>query len=278
MAGRNHLSSNALKLRQIPIDDLRLNNPLTASIFANTETSRWPHHPSTILEDRIATQHRQIQSLFLENQKLASTHVTLKQELALAEEELRRSSVAAADIKAERDDQVRKVYERSLQMDAELRSIDALRTELVQVRMDVDNLTMYHQELTAELKAINSDLAKARMEADRVPAIKAEIENMQREIQRGRAAIQYEKKTHVNNLEHGKTMEQNMLVVGCEIEKLHAELSNVEKKARAANPSPGYAGSYSNPEVACGGNPCPDPYAMHQVQGVTNGGAPFVSG
>lgn len=29
--------------------------------------------------------------------------------------------------------------------------------------------------------------------------------------------------------------------------------------------APGYAGTYSNSEAAYGGNPCPDPYVMHQV-------------
>ncbi|KAF2290283.1 hypothetical protein GH714_007854 [Hevea brasiliensis] len=97
-----------------------------------------------------------------------------------------------------------------------------------------------------------------------------------------RAAIECEKKTYASNLEHGKTMEQNMLAVAREIEKLHAELASAGKRATAAaaatNPSPGYAGSYSNSEAAYGGNPCPDPYVMHQVQGGTDEGPPIVSG
>lgn len=71
-------------------------------------------------------------------------------------------------------------------MDSEVRSIDALRVELAQVRMDVEKLAVHRQELTAELRAINSDLLKARTEAQQVSAIKAEIETMQQEIQRGR--------------------------------------------------------------------------------------------
>ncbi|KAG8661179.1 protein FLX-like 1 [Manihot esculenta] len=281
MAGRNRLPPNAFKQRQPPIDDSRfLGNRLPFSVVGNPTTVR-AHHPSTILEDRIAIQHREIQSLLLDNQQLAVTHVALKQELALAQDELRRLSAAAADVKAERDDQVRKVYGRSLQMDSEVRSIDALRVELAQVRMDVEKLAVHRQELTAELRAINSDLLKARTEAQQVSVIKAEIETMQQEIQRGRAAIEYEKKTYASNLEHGKTMEQNMLAVAREIEKLQAELSSMEKRARAAaavNPTPGYAGTYSNSEAAYGGNPCPDPYVMHQVQGGNDGGPPFVSG
>ncbi|KAJ9145724.1 hypothetical protein P3X46_028070 [Hevea brasiliensis] len=282
MAGRNHLPPNASKHRQPPIDDARFHlHRLPLSVVANPITAR-PHHPSTILEDRIAIQHREIQSLLLDKQQLAATHLALKQELALAQDELRHLSTAVADVKAERDDQVRKVYERSLQMDSEVRSIDALRAELVQVRRDCQKLTLHRQELAAELQAINGDLLKARTEAQEVTVIKGEIEAMQQEIQRGRAAIECEKKTYASNLEHGKTMEQNMLAVAREIEKLHTELASAGKRATAAaaatNPSPGYAGSYSNSEAAYGGNPCPDPYVMHQVQGGTDEGPPIVSG
>eukprot|EP00257_Ricinus_communis_P006187 XP_002521190.2 protein FLC EXPRESSOR isoform X1 [Ricinus communis] len=274
MAGRNNLPPNTLKHRQVPVDDPRLHNRVPRL-----------HHPSTILEDRIAIQHREIQTLLLDNQQLTATHLALKQDLALVDDELRHLSAAAADVKAQRDDQVREVYERSLKLDAEVRSIDALRAELVQVTADVEKLSVHRQELTAELRAINSDVAKARTEAQQVAAIEADIQTMQKEIQRGRAAIENEKKLYASNLEHGQTMEQNMIAVAREIEKLHAELANLEKRERAeaaaaiaANPSPGYAGSYSNPEVSYGGNLGPDLYAIHQVQGGTDAGPQFVPG
>lgn len=49
-----------------------------------------------------------------------------------------------------------------------------------------------------------------------------------------RAAVEYEKKMHANNLELGQVMEENMVSMAREIEKLHAELANAEKRARAA--------------------------------------------
>jgi len=49
-----------------------------------------------------------------------------------------------------------------------------------------------------------------------------------------RAAIEYEKKTRVSNLEQRKVMERSMISMANEIEKLHAELANAEKRARAA--------------------------------------------
>jgi hypothetical protein len=55
-----------------------------------------------------------------------------------------------------------------------------------------------------------------------------------------RSAIEFEKKTHANNLEHKRVMDNNMIIMNNEVEKLRAELANAEKRARAAaaaNPS-----------------------------------------
>lgn len=49
-----------------------------------------------------------------------------------------------------------------------------------------------------------------------------------------RAAIEYEKRTHASNLEQGEAMEKGMVSMSQEVEKLHAELANAEKRARVA--------------------------------------------
>ncbi|GFY99351.1 hypothetical protein Acr_13g0007520 [Actinidia rufa] len=274
MAGRNYLPPKALKLREVPFTRA----PHPALIDDSRVVHRVPVHPppaAALAEERIAAQHREIQSLLIDNQSLAATHVALKQEFSAAQQELRHLSAAAADIKAERNAQVRAVHERSLKMEAEVRSIDVLSAELAHVRADVQKLTASRQELTVKLKAIDDDRARALSESKQFPAIKADIETMHQEIQRGRAAIEYEKKVHASNLEQGQAMEKSMISMAREIEKLRAELANAEKRARAAaaaaaaaTPSgAGYAAGYGNHEMGYGVNLCGDPYAMHQVQG-----------
>lgn len=49
-----------------------------------------------------------------------------------------------------------------------------------------------------------------------------------------RAAIEYEKKGSADNYEHGQVMEQNLISMARELEKLRAEIANAEKRARAA--------------------------------------------
>lgn len=89
-------------------------------------------------------------------------------------------------MKAELDAQVREVYEGSLKMDAEVRAIDAMSDELAQVRMDVQELGASRNELTAQLQATEDDLQRALSDSNQMAAVKAEIDTLHSEIQRGR--------------------------------------------------------------------------------------------
>ncbi|XAR60775.1 hypothetical protein NMG60_11034272 [Bertholletia excelsa] len=291
MAGRNRLPPNALEIREVPlvravlpghpalIDDPRVLHRVP--IPPPSGAAPRPH--PAVFEERIVFQQREIQSLLVDNQQLAATHVALKQELVAAQQELRRLSATGTEIKAERDAQVREVHERSMKMEAEVRAIDALNSELVQVSADIQKMSAARQELTAKLKAIDNDLGRARGELQQLPAIKAEIEAMHQEIQRGRAAIEYEKKVHASNHEIGQAMEKNMISMAREIEKLRAELANAEKRARAAaaaaaaaaSPSPGLAAGYGHPDMGFGGHSYSDPYAVHRVEGSADAGPQY---
>lgn len=205
--------------------------------------------------------------------------MALKQDLTAAQSDLRNLKAVAGQIKSERNAEVREVYERSLKLDDELRALDAMNAELTQVRNDIEDLSTSRHELATELKTIQGEIERSRSdESSQMEAIRADIETFQQEIQKGRAAIENEKKTRASNLEHHQAMENYMAALALEIEKLHGELANAEKRARAAvaaaaaaNPGSGYPIPYGNAEMLYGGNAYPDPYVMHQVQGSGDG-------
>lgn len=189
MAGRNlYPAAKAAELRQVALSRAshhHSNHAIDDARLLHRDTHR--HSSSSqALEDRVAIQHREIQSLLLENQRFAATHVALKQELALSQQELRSASATTVNAKAELDAQVREVYERSLKLDAEVRAIDAMSAELAQVRVEVQKLGSSREELTAQLQAIEDDLARASSESKQVAEIKAEIDTLHQEIQKGR--------------------------------------------------------------------------------------------
>ncbi|XP_027181952.1 protein FLC EXPRESSOR [Coffea eugenioides] len=259
MAGRNHPYSRQ-QHRRPSIDGPRL-----------LHQGLHRPHPAALIE----AQQREIQALLLDNQRLAATHVALKQELAVADQELRHLSSTAVSVKADTDARVHEVYERSLKTEAELLSIDELGADLSQVKTDIQNMTADRKEFTSKLRELNEELVLAHSELEQLPAIQEEIQDMRQEIKRGRAAIEYEKKMHATNLEQSQIIEKNMISMAHEIEKLHAELADAEKRARAAaaastaaTPAPGYASVYS--EAVYGGNLYSDHYPMQQVQGGIN--------
>ncbi|PON98547.1 Protein FLX-like [Trema orientale] len=227
-----------------------------------------PPHPA-IIEERLAVQHQDIQRLLVDNQRLAATHVALKQELEAVQHELQRMAHFGDSVQAEKDIQMRDLYEKSVRLEADLRGVEAMRAELHQVHTDIKELTAARQELTGNVQAMTQDLGRITADLQQAPALRAEIEAMKQELQRARAAIEYEKKGYAENYEHGQVMEKKLIAMAREFEKLRAEMANAEKRARSAVAvgNPGYAASYGNPEaIGYAGNPYPVNYGVNPVQ------------
>lgn len=247
-------------------------------------------HPA-VIEERLAVQHQEIQGLLVDNQRLAATHVALKQELAAAQYELQRMSHVAGSMHSEKDIQLRELYDKSIRMEADLHAFEAMRGELLQVHSDVQKLSASKQELTGQVQALTQDLNRANSEKQQIPALKAEIENMKQELQRARSANELDKKEHAQNFEHGQAMEKNLITMAREVEKLRAEMANAEKRARASaavgnaglqnsgaevlqqypHSSAGYNATYGNQDTGYAANPYPATYGMNPVQGGADG-------
>lgn len=144
-----------------------------------------PPHPA-IIEERLAGQHQEIQSLLVDNQRLAATHVALKQELEAAQHELQRMAHFAESLRAEKDVQMRELYDKSVRMEVDLRGVEAMRSELLQVHSDIKELTAVKQDLTGQVQLMTQDLTRMTTDLQQVPALRADIEAMKQELQRAR--------------------------------------------------------------------------------------------
>lgn len=142
-----------------------------------------PLHPAAILEDRLAAQHQDLQGLLVDNQRLAATHVALKQELEVAQHELQRMAHFKESLREETESRMRELYEKSVKLEAELRGAEAMRAELVQVHGDIKELTAVRQDLSGQVQAMTQDLARMNADLKRVPALRAEVEAMKQELQ-----------------------------------------------------------------------------------------------
>ncbi|KAL1552920.1 protein FLX-like 1 isoform X2 [Salvia divinorum] len=221
-----------------------------------------------LIEDRMAARSREIQSLLLDNHRLAASHVALKQDVAAAQQDLHRLSATSSAVKAERDAHVREVYERSLEMEAGARS-----AELNRVRAEIMDLRAERDQLSEKLKDIQDDLARFHPEQQEFSELKTDIETLHREVGKGRAAVEYERKMQSTYCELSEVMEKHLISMAREAEKLRYELANAEKRAMAAivgaggaaNPGPGYAIQQSFIEQGISENSLADHHAFPQV-------------
>ncbi|XP_057506952.1 protein FLX-like 1 [Actinidia eriantha] len=231
-----------------------------------------PPHPA-IIKEQLAAQHQEIQGLLGDNQRLAATHVALKQELEAAQHELRQTAHYAGSLHAEKDMQMRELYEKAVKMEMDLGGVKAMRDELQQVHADIKQLTASKQEVTSQVQAMTQDLARITADLQQAPALKAEIEGLKQELQCARAAIEYEKKGYAENYEHGQVLENKLVSMARELEKLRAEMANAEKRARAAaavgNQGAGYGGNY--PEAGYARNHYPANYGMNSMNPIQAG-------
>lgn len=98
------------------------------------------------------------------------------------------ASATAAKVRQEREADVRQVIERSLKADAEARVVEEMRAELSQVKADVQKLGATRNETLDRFQGMKVEVSRAREELAQASAVRAEIDAMSREIQRGRFA------------------------------------------------------------------------------------------
>ncbi|RCV40238.1 hypothetical protein SETIT_9G036800v2 [Setaria italica] len=251
-------------------------------------------HPAfAVIEERLVARDQDTQELLIDNQRFAATHVALQQQLIAAQHELRAVSVAATRARAERENEVRALAEQAAHIEAEARAVAAARAEVDQVHADIQVLARARAELVSRLQVLRDHLARKKAEASKTDSVRAQIETMRREIQKGRAAVDFEKKAHSDNLEQSKAMEKNMIAVASEIERLRGELLNAEKGTTAVNsaaavPNSGYPaaygsseatypGMYGNPDPTYAAHSYPDAYSTNQAHMHTEGNSHYIS-
>ncbi|KAA8530522.1 hypothetical protein F0562_005231 [Nyssa sinensis] len=165
--------------------------------------------PPEVMEQKLAAQHVELQKLATENQRLAATHGTLRQELAAAQHELQ---IVHAQIGAK-------------------------------ARADAQSLIAERQELISKVQQLTQDLQRVHPDVQQIPALMSELESLRQDYQHCRATYDYEKKLYNDHLESLQVMEKNYITMAREVEKLRGELTNASNiDRRAGGPYGGTTG------------------------------------
>ncbi|KAK3018676.1 hypothetical protein RJ639_003107 [Escallonia herrerae] len=260
MAGRNRMPRDAFDNRRgyIP-EGPHARGPLPREL---------PPHPA-LLEEELEMQRRDIRRLLVENQRLGEDRILLERELVGAKEELRRMTMAIADIRAEQEVHSRELIERGLKLEADLRATEPLKNEATKLHAEVQRLNSLRQDLSGKLQTLTKDLEKLKADNQQIPLLRAEADGLQQELMRARAnapnisfraAIDYEKKGNIELMEQRQSMQKNLVSMAREVEKLRAELASTDVRPWSSGGP--YGMSFSSSE---GGFPAPygDGYGGH---------------
>ncbi|KAK6934061.1 hypothetical protein RJ641_036955 [Dillenia turbinata] len=233
--------------------------------------------PPEILEQKLAAQHGEMQTLATENQRLAATHGTLRQELAAAQHELQILQAQIGAVKSQREQQMRGLMDKIAKMEAELKIAEPVKLELQKARAEAENLVVSRQELISKVQQLTQDLQRTHSDVQQIPALIAELENLRQEYQHCRVTYDYEKKLYNDHLESLQVMEKNYINMAREVEKLRAELTNTANIERRAGLPYGAASGYNENEASghhpAGQNSFDDGYSAPQVRAPVGGGA-----
>ncbi|XP_021290681.1 protein FLX-like 2 isoform X2 [Herrania umbratica] len=226
--------------------------------------------PPEIMEQKLAAQHVEMQRLGTENQRLAATHGTLRQELAAAQHELQILHAQIGAIKSDREQRMRSLTDKIAKMEAELQAAEPVKVELQQAHAEAQNLVLAREELMSKVHQLNQDLQRAHVDVQQIPALMGELESLRQEYQHCRATFDYEKKFYNDHLESLQVMEKNYMTMAREVEKLRAELLNAANVDRRTVGQ--YGGATGNNENEASGHPVgqnayEDGFVIHQRHG-----------
>ncbi|KAI5068574.1 hypothetical protein GOP47_0016919 [Adiantum capillus-veneris] len=218
--------------------------------------------PPLPVEQKMAAQQAEIQRLIGENQRLAVTHVALRQELAAAQQEVMRlqQSRSANDtekeqrlnitqvalrqeladskqevnklqetllaVHAEKDQHLRASMEKSARLEAELKGMDVMKADFDKVRLD-------REELLARLEHLSAELKKIPVMDQEIVTLRREVDELRQRHQQARMDFELQKKLNLEHVEHQQAMEKSAFAMTREIERLRADLVNAERRHHA---------------------------------------------
>ncbi|KAK9683686.1 hypothetical protein RND81_10G158500 [Saponaria officinalis] len=214
--------------------------------------------PPEIMEQKLASQHMEMERLASENQRLAATHGTLRQQLAGAQQELQMLESQFQASKSEREQQMRGLLDRMSKMEAELQSADRLKIDLQQAKTDAHSLVEVRQELISKVRQVNDELQRARVDGQQIPLLMSELNNLRQEFHQCRATYEHERKVYLDHLESLKVMDNEYRSMADEVTRLRAELTttaNIDKRSAYVG-GPGYGKGDSSAQNA----PTPSAY------------------
>ncbi|KAJ8750850.1 hypothetical protein K2173_016031 [Erythroxylum novogranatense] len=217
-------------------------------VHAPTVIQRGSSPPLDRLENKIAVQAAEIEQLDLDNRRLVDSQVALKQDLVATQQEAQRLRTHIRSIQNESDAQIMILRDKIAKMESDMRVGEHVKNELKQAHMEAQSLFKEREALAVQLLQAPQLLKKLHTDIRSLPDLLAERDNVKREYKRLRAIFEHEKGTNIEMVQQMQAMEQDLIGMAREVEKLNAEVMNAETRGRAPN---AYGSSYAGADHSC---------------------------
>lgn len=247
MSSRKHLRTSLLDGRSSQAPGLMRHGPYTGLVpLPASSRPLEPLPPSLkLLENKILAQSAEIDQLAKENHRMATTHVALRQELVAAQQEVHQLKAHIKSTQTESDIQMRVLLDKIAKFEADIRAGESVRNDLQKAHKEAQSLVAARQELIVQIQRAKEELNKKLLDAESLHHLHAELDGLMREHQRLRTTFEYEKSLNIEKVRQMQAMEQNLISMAREVEKLRVGVVYVEKMAYAPNPQGGVG--LSNP-------------------------------
>ncbi|KAI3467094.1 hypothetical protein Pfo_023757 [Paulownia fortunei] len=194
-----------------------------------------PENPGPILHQGpipLAPYQVDLQRLLPENRHVIDENVMLQRDLTSVKDEIHRLNQVIPKLHADREVHRKDLIERGLKLETELRSAEPLRAEVVHLRAEAQKLSALRQEMSSQVQTLTNDINRLQAENKQVAAMKADIDKMRKKLVDARRVYEYEKKGNEELVEQNRLMDKNLIPMTREVEKLRAEQTSGDKRAR----------------------------------------------
>lgn len=218
-----------------------------------------PVHPLD-LEEEIEIQHGENQRIIAENHHLLDENMILQRDVVAAKDEIHRLGQFIMKIRADQEAQTRDLFERRLKLEADLRATEPLREEVIHLRAEAQKLNALRQNLTIQIQGLTQDIKHLRSENKQLTTLKGEADGIRNQLVETRRALQYDKKVNEEQVEQKQAMEESLMSMAREVEKLRAEQLNMDRTAHGPGGGSSYGMYNRNPDMRYQGGAFGDGY------------------
>ncbi|XP_057528675.1 protein FLX-like 3 isoform X2 [Amaranthus tricolor] len=219
------------------------------------------------LEEELEIQHIENRRIAAENQHMLHGIVNLEREVVSAKGEIHRLDELIVNLRADNNVKYRDLIERELKLEADLRTTEPLREEVLHFRAETQKLNVVKQDLTGQIQGLVEKIARLRSENDQLYTLRAHVDAVREKLAEARRELEYEKKANQELVEQKGAIEKNLISMAHEIEELRAERMSMDMRGHGL----GGGSSYAMPNIRYPGEGAPDdryggawgPYSKH---------------